>query len=102
MSAAQAVGIGTKMMVEKRKNSRSRSLLAGRIVVGGSSVFYCLVRNYSSTGAKLVLDTITQTPDELTVQIPQQGLSVRARVVWRRGLAIGVRFLTEDRKSGAA
>ena len=89
-------------MVENRKNTRSRSLLAGRIVVGGSSVFYCIVRNYSATGAKLVLDTITGTPDEFTVQIPQQGLSVKARVVWRKGPAIGVRFLTEDRRSGAA
>src|SRR5688572_30666995 len=36
-------------------------------------------------GAKLVFVTLHVTPDEFVVQIPQQGRSIRYRVIWRRG-----------------
>jgi hypothetical protein len=51
------------------------------------------IRNLSDTGAKISLDAAVPLPQEFELSIPQKGQRMRARLVWRNGVEIGVAFL---------
>lgn len=81
------------MSVEQRGAPRLRVFLKGRIHFNnGSSSIDCLVRDLSSTGAKLVLSETATLPEKFDLYIPQKERTYRAQLRWRREDGIGVTF----------
>jgi hypothetical protein len=82
-------------MADKRHAPRQRALKSGKIILnGGGSVFDCLVRNLSETGALLEIASSVGVPDlfELVIgQAPTQR-TLQARVVRREATRLGVTF----------
>jgi hypothetical protein len=87
-------------MADKRHAPRQRALKSGKIILkGGGSVFDCLVRNLSETGALLEIASSLGVPDlfELVIgQEPHQRV-LHARVVRREATRLGVAFDDTDR-----
>ncbi len=80
-------------MSEHRRETRQRVFLKGRIVFNnGSSSFDCLVRDMSSSGARLVMSDATTLPEAFDLYIPQKDRTFRATLRWRREDGIGVTF----------
>lgn len=80
-------------MPEARRSERVRALLGAKIIFNNRmSVIDCVVRNISSSGARLELDDSLAIPGEFELHIPQKGCSYSARAVWRNSEAMGVKF----------
>ena len=83
----------TPPTIERRQAHRNRSYLGARIALDAqSSSTECLVRNLTDSGAKLILSEAVPLPDAFDLTIERRALAVRARMVWRRGEALGVAF----------
>ena len=78
-------------MVEKRNVTRHRVLKAGKIEFGGG-VIDCTVRNVSNEGAALQVATPFGIPGKFTLAMPADSLHFACRVIWRKGLRLGVTF----------
>jgi len=90
-------------MSEHRRETRQRVFLKGRIVFNnGSSSFDCLVRDMSSSGARLVMSDATTLPEAFDLYIPQKDRTYRAILRWRREDGIGVIFEDPARAQAAA
>src|SRR5215210_6673968 len=77
----------------QRVAPRIRTLIAARINFNNSqSTLHCLIRNLSDTGAKLIVSAAVTLPECFDLIIPQKSVTRRARIAWRRGEEIGVRF----------
>jgi len=89
------------LAVEKRSAPRARCLRAARCVFNnGCSDYSVLVRNVSTTGAKLTGEDLFRLPEEFELQIANAaGLATARRVrrVWSRADSIGVEFLEPER-----
>lgn len=80
-------------MRDQRKTARTRSYLGGQIAFNQRrSVMDCLVRNFSSDGAKLIFSNTVTVPQEFDLSIPKQERTLRVRMVWRRANEAGVAF----------
>jgi hypothetical protein len=80
-------------MPEARRSERVKTLLGAKIIFNNRmSVVDCVVRNISSSGAKLALTDSLPIPGEFELRIPQKGCSYRARLVWRNSEGVGVEF----------
>jgi hypothetical protein len=80
-------------MNERRKVARQKSFLRGCIYFNNRrSAVDCLVRDISSTGARLIFSDAVQTPDVVELYIPQKEQTLRAQVQWRHGQEMGVAF----------
>lgn len=85
---------------DARVSARVRSFLGARVVFNNRfPAVDCLVRDISAGGARLAFSGTDLVPHEFELQIPQKGLSYRARIVWRRGLTCGVQFLEEVKEA---
>lgn len=90
-------------MSEHRRETRQRVFLKGRILFNnGSSSFDCLVRDMSSSGARLVMSDATTLPEAFDLYIPQKDRTYRATLRWRREDGIGVTFEDPARAPAAA
>lgn len=80
-------------MSERRKEQRWRTYIGGQVVFNKRlSIYDCLIRNMSESGAKLVFDHPATIPAAFELVVRQQGESRRAHVKWRSELAAGVSF----------
>ncbi|MGH6769753.1 MAG: PilZ domain-containing protein, partial [Xanthobacteraceae bacterium] len=59
----------------------------------------CLVRDYSTVGARLKLSETVVVPEMMELYIPNREEIRRARVEWRSGDEMGVSFVVEDAPS---
>ena len=86
----------TDMDSEKRGVQRRSTLKGGKIVFNaGRSTIDCMVRNLSSTGAKLTVNSVVGIPE--TFDLVLDGHSRQpCRVKWRRLKEIGVEFRREN------
>jgi hypothetical protein len=83
-------------MSDKRKEARQRTFLKGRIIFNnGASSMDCLVRDLSSTGARLALTETATLPDTFDLFIPQKDRTYKANLRWRRTDGIGIAFVDE-------
>ena len=83
-------------MSENRKEVRQRTFLKGRILFNkGASSMDCLVRDMSSSGARLALSETATLPESFELFIPQRERTYRAQLCWRRPDGIGVAFVDE-------
>lgn len=81
------------MSEEQRRQHRNRTLKGARIVTNdGHSTFDCTVRNFSETGAKLVVASIIGIPQHFGLTM-HDGRAFRCETIWHTETEIGVRFL---------
>jgi hypothetical protein len=84
-------------MDENRVAPRLRSLLKGRITYNNRlSTMDCVVRDISTTGARLALTHQNVLPDKFELYVPLKEKSYSVEVRWRADEDVGVMFLTED------
>jgi PilZ domain-containing protein len=80
-------------MSERRRATRQKSFLRGCIYFNNKrSATDCLVRDISSTGARLIFSDSVSIPDVVDLFIPQKDETLRAHVQWRHGDEVGVAF----------
>ena len=78
-------------MTDKRSAVRVRSFLRGRVVFNnGQSSMDCVVRDISSTGARLEFSEAVTIPDRFELYVPQKDTTYRVVLQWRRAGEIGV------------
>jgi hypothetical protein len=76
----------------KRTAERRRSFKGAQISFGGlTAAIDCVVRNYSETGARLMVESQLGVPDRF--ELVREGAPKRkCHVVWRQGSELGVVF----------
>ncbi len=81
------------MLVDKRKHRRKPLLFPGQIDVGsGLEKQSCHVTDLSAGGAKLVLQSAAELPDEFTLFLKDAAKRF-CKVMWRRDSEVGVKFV---------
>jgi hypothetical protein len=81
-------------MTERRRMPRGRTYLGTQIAFNRrSSTLDCLMRDRSEDGGRIVFSGPTPIPHEFDLTIQRDGLSRRARVVWRLEREAGVAFI---------
>jgi hypothetical protein len=84
-------GVGAAMN-ERRKRSRASSSQPAIISCAGARRIHCLVRNFSSTGARLEGSLPASLPATFDLVFDDERAKLSCRVKWRRQGAIGVEF----------
>jgi hypothetical protein len=80
-------------MQERRRRPRMRVLKSAKLILGGSSVFDCVVRDLTNLGAGIDIPKAIDLPEVLEMTF-DDGRSIRAcRRVWRTLSKTGVEFL---------
>lgn len=81
-------------MRERRRFARSRSFYGGVLAFNArQSTMDCVVRDFSSAGAKVTFANAAAVPDDVELSIAHKEQTFRARVVWRRRDEAGVAFV---------
>ena len=77
-----------------RRAPRRRSLLSGKLVFdqAGACSLDCVIRDLSETGARIRLGGALPTPAAVHLVDLRHGVAYEARVLWRRGVEIGLAF----------
>jgi len=79
---------------DRRASERVRSFLRAQIIFNNRmTTIDCIIKNISSTGARVVLSDTLAVPTDFDIYIPQRNCSHRARLVWRDKDSIGIDFL---------
>ena len=88
-------------MLERRKQPRSRVYYGGTVAFNArNSTLACVVRNFSSFGAKIEFENAALVPDEVDIEIERKGICRSARMVWRDRFAAGLVFLDASETGG--
>lgn len=88
----------TSDSADERLKDRRRVLKAGVIAYSGRHVtLRCGIRDISEGGARVVVEGSVAAPDTFELLSDTDGMEVSCEVVWRRGMEIGVRFLSPPR-----
>jgi hypothetical protein len=83
-----------------RSSDRRRVLKSGVIAYNGRHVtMTCGVRDFSASGARLLVQGSMTAPDTFELIIELDGLEAPCEVVWRRGQEVGVRFASPPQAS---
>ena len=83
---------------KERSKDRRRVLKAGVIAYSGRHVtLSCGIRDLSEGGARLIVEGSVAAPDTFELLSDSDGLEVPCLVVWRRGMEVGVRFVSPPR-----
>lgn len=86
-------------MPEARRRIRVKTLLGAQIIFNNRmSTIDCVIKNISSSGAKLVVASTVPLPGEFELRIPLKGCSYPARLIRRSREELGVEFLKENVK----
>jgi two-component system cell cycle response regulator len=88
--------------MERRHELRARTLKSARILLNHhQSVINCVVRNLSSTGACLKVETTLGIPDRFDVMFDVDKSIRPCRLAWHKETQIGVEFVTADNVAAA-
>lgn len=80
-------------LIDRKPSPRPRVLLRGLIVYGeGSFTCDCVFRNLTANGARIQVDQLFQISPRFYLINIRDGVAYDARVVWNKGLQIGVKF----------
>jgi hypothetical protein len=80
-------------MPGRRKDPRSRVFFGGVLAFNDrSSTLECLVRDFSSGGARLEMPGTALIPDRVALVVRRKGQEFSARVAWRGERATGLEF----------
>jgi hypothetical protein len=78
----------------RRIASRARALLAGKIIIGRGLISPdCVIRDLSSSGARVRISAETDLPPKVSLLVIKEGLLFEANVAWRRGDQTGLAFV---------
>jgi hypothetical protein len=78
---------------ERRKQPRQRVLNGALIVFGRLTRTYdCTIRNLTSDGAKLTLESTLGTPGDFLLLVTAEERVVPAKAIWKTDREIGVEF----------
>ena len=87
-------------MDERRRTRRGRVLYGAAIDFNGrQSVYDCVIRNYSSDGARIECPGGTPLPDTVNLTIRHRGETVRAKTVWQHDDQVGLAFTQDDQRN---
>jgi hypothetical protein len=75
-----------------RAAHRQRTLKAAKVVLTDWTTIDCTIRDISATGARLVFGDAFALPEEFRVLIVMTDMVVPVRLLWQRGLTVGVSF----------
>ena len=83
------------MAAAKKRQARKSLQQPGWITLdGGFAARRCVVRDMSSTGAKITIDDPNMLPAKLRLAFARDARTGRkCEVVWRRGNSVGVKFV---------
>jgi len=83
------------MALTKKRDVRKSLQQPGWIILdGGFGARRCVVRDMSSTGAKITIDDPNMLPAKLRLAFARDARTGRkCEVVWRRGNSFGVKFV---------
>ncbi|MEA2920474.1 MAG: hypothetical protein QOF07_437 [Bradyrhizobium sp.] len=79
-------------MAKTRVAPRHRISKAARIEFTGGRPVDCVVRDLSLSGAKIEVPSQVGVPKAFDLVIPEDGLRLPSRVVWRKDFHVGVAF----------
>lgn len=80
-------------MLDRRHHHRNRVYYGGMIAFNGrNSTLDCVVRNFSSRGAKIEFENSPMLPDRVDFEVVRKGLTCLARLVWRDRNMAGLLF----------
>jgi hypothetical protein len=79
-------------MNESRRRSRAMSSQPAVISWVGTERIHCVVRNFSSTGARLEGTLPASLPEMFDLVFDDDRSTLSCRVKWRRERAVGVEF----------
>ncbi len=80
---------------ERRRADRHRVFKGARISFRGlHASINCVIRDYSDSGARLLVDSPIGVPDRFDL-VRDNAPTVECRVVWRKATQIGVAFISE-------
>jgi CheY-like chemotaxis protein len=78
-----------------RASPRLRSMLRGQVIFNNRfSTMDCVVRDLTETGARLELGGDSTLPPAFELYLPLRQKRYQVEMVWKRGSACGVRFLS--------
>lgn len=81
------------MQVDRRHIDRARVIYGATIAFNDrQSTLDCVVRNFSPSGAKIVLENPALLPDQIDLSIARKGCSFLADIVWRSEKEAGLSF----------
>ena len=83
------------MAAAKKRQARKSLQQPGWITLdGGFAARRCVVRDMSSTGAKITIDDPNMLPAKLRLAFARDARTGRkCEVVWRRGNSVGIKFV---------
>jgi hypothetical protein len=83
------------MAAAKKRETRKSLQQPGWITLdGGFAARRCVVRDMSSTGAKITIDDPNTLPAKLRLAFARDARTGRkCEVVWRRGKTVGIKFV---------
>jgi PilZ domain len=80
-------------MHDRRQLFRNRVYYGGELAFNGrNSTLTCIVRNFSTRGAKIEIEGSAVLPDKFDFTVERKGLSCLARLVWRNQTQAGLVF----------
>ncbi|MFS8044442.1 PilZ domain-containing protein [Rhizobium sp. BR 314] len=83
----------TEASQNNRMSARKRTLLGAKIIFNdGHSVYDCLVRNLSDTGAMIQIENPLAAPNAFDLQLSDNRL-LTCEVRWRKINSMGVQFV---------
>ena len=80
---------------DERNLERRRVLKGAMIEIKNQSSVDCVVRNLSTTGARLEVAEGFWIPEHFTLRVPSEGIVNRCEVRWRKAKGLGVVFMKE-------
>jgi PilZ domain len=82
-------------MRERREHTRSRVIYGGVVAFNNHcSTMDCIVRDFSSNGAKIEIAGHVPIPDYISLAIARKGREFAARVAWRTEHTAGLEFVS--------
>jgi len=88
--------IVAKIMADKRDAKRVKSIFSASLHHDGMFYAHCVIKDVSSTGMKLKLNSSVDLPEEFEVKTPAMNETVSVRCAWVRGDEYGVEFVQTD------
>ena len=80
-------------MEERRATSRKRTFKSGTIAFNRAGGITGIVKNLTSQGAMVEVESVLGIPDEFTLVIEADHFKRPCKVIWRQAKRMGVAFL---------
>ncbi|MEO8317002.1 MAG: PilZ domain-containing protein [Bradyrhizobium sp.] len=79
-------------MIERRTTQRHRVLKQGTLAFSGGGSTDCMVRNLSSSGARIEIASPVGLPEQFTLVIVADAFKRHCHTVWSADRRIGIAF----------